>query len=210
MTTKKQDTSPATTGPEMKPITPFKEKLLHIMESIHILEKDGKNDFHKYKYTTEKTVKLALREAFLRERVLIQFEAQDSRATVFKGEKGDNILTDITGAIILLDVDSDQALKIPFMGSGSDKGDKGLYKAITGMIKYALTSTFLIATGDDPEKDMEKYQPELAQNVRETIDAIITIEELRTYYEANKSKNLGPKFDAYVVARKKLLSSPQE
>jgi len=29
----------------------------------------------------------------------------------------------------------------------------GIYAAVTGAIKYALTSTFLIPTGDDPEQD---------------------------------------------------------
>ena len=36
---------------------------------------------------------------------------------------------------------------------GDDPGDKGIYKALTGAVKYALMKTFLIATGDDPEAD---------------------------------------------------------
>lgn len=38
-------------------------------------------------------------------------------------------------------------------GYGDDAGDKGIYKAITGGVKYMLMKTFQISTGDDPEGD---------------------------------------------------------
>lgn len=37
------------------------------------------------------------------------------------------------------------------IGQGSDTGDKGVYKAMTGAHKYGLLHALLIATGDDPE-----------------------------------------------------------
>ena len=41
-------------------------------------------------------------------------------------------------------------------GEGMDKGDKGIYKAQTGALKYYLSVTFMVATGDDPEQDDKK------------------------------------------------------
>ena len=38
-------------------------------------------------------------------------------------------------------------------GEAIDKGDKAGYKAFTGALKYYLANTFMVATGDDPEKD---------------------------------------------------------
>jgi hypothetical protein len=38
-------------------------------------------------------------------------------------------------------------------GEGIDKGDKAGYKAYTGALKYYLANTFMVATGDDPEKE---------------------------------------------------------
>lgn len=38
-------------------------------------------------------------------------------------------------------------------GYGDDAGDKGIYKALTGAVKYALMKQFLVSTGDDPEGD---------------------------------------------------------
>ncbi len=52
-------------------------------------------------------------------------------------------------------------------GDGADSGDKGVYKAITGAIKYIMTSTFLIPTNDDPEvarKDEEKIEQKPYKN----------------------------------------------
>ena len=45
------------------------------------------------------------------------------------------------------------AIKTIIYGEGIDKGDKALYKAYTGAIKYYLANTFLIATGNEPEND---------------------------------------------------------
>jgi hypothetical protein len=38
-------------------------------------------------------------------------------------------------------------------GEGSDSGDKSVNKAMTDAYKYALRQTFMIETGDDPDKD---------------------------------------------------------
>lgn len=39
------------------------------------------------------------------------------------------------------------------IGEGSDNGDKGCSKAMTQALKYALRQTFLIETGDDPDRE---------------------------------------------------------
>jgi hypothetical protein len=61
------------------------------------------------------------------------------------------VLTKHTGRLI--DPDSGEARAYTFFGSGQDNGDKGLYKAITGALKYFLASTFLVAEYNDPERD---------------------------------------------------------
>ena len=54
---------------------------------------------------------------------------------------------------ILTDVDTGYWEETVITGEGIDKGDKAGYKAYTGAVKYYLANTFLVATGDDPEKD---------------------------------------------------------
>src|SRR5690606_3753984 len=62
-------------------------------------------------------------------------------------------------------------------GSGADMGDKGLYKAYTGAIKYFLANNLLVAEGNDPESDEEEMRqvrpayatPERREVIREAI-----------------------------------------
>jgi hypothetical protein len=55
---------------------------------------------------------------------------------------------------------SNTSTKVEAVGLGVDKnGDKSAYKAATGAEKYALSQTFLLARGDDPEKDDPLKQP---------------------------------------------------
>ena len=55
-----------------------------------------------------------------------------------------------------MDSETGECVSGMFYGVGQDSGDKGIWKAVTGAIKYIMTSTFLIPTGDDPEKDEGK------------------------------------------------------
>ena len=48
---------------------------------------------------------------------------------------------------------SGQWVGVASQGQGQDRGDKGIYKAITGARKYLLASAFGLKTGDDPEND---------------------------------------------------------
>lgn len=141
----------------MKPMTTqntLREKMFVIMSAIDAIPKDGYNDFHKYAYATERAIKEAVRTQLLEQKVLFQFEVTDVMTQETKNDKGDtSILTVIRGNAVFICVESGEEMRIPFAGQGADKGDKGIYKSITGAIKYALTSTFLIPTGDDAEAD---------------------------------------------------------
>lgn len=47
---------------------------------------------------------------------------------------------------------SGTSILVPAFGEGMDSGDKAFNKAMTGANKYALRQTFMIETGDDPDK----------------------------------------------------------
>lgn len=49
--------------------------------------------------------------------------------------------------------DSGKELHAEGLGEGSDSGDKAIYKANTGALKYAWANALTIAWGDDPEAD---------------------------------------------------------
>jgi hypothetical protein len=73
-----------------------------------------------------------------------------------------------------------------WFGSGSDTGDKGLYKAITGGIKYVLNTNFLIPTGDDPEKDDDGNDGQTTSTTKPDDDEAQLKRELIKKYQGNK------------------------
>lgn len=52
------------------------------------------------------------------------------------------------------------SVKAVGLGDGVDALDKASYKAATGALKYALRQSFLIETGDDPDKPITKEERE--------------------------------------------------
>lgn len=126
-------------------------KLAEVMGAVGRIAKSGRNEFHKYDYVTEADIVEAIRLE-LASRQIILLPGILSHERVGVGEKG-SVLTTILMEFTFHDGETGQEIKRPWMGAGSDKEDKGLYKAMTGAEKYFLMKTFLIPTGDDPEKD---------------------------------------------------------
>lgn len=50
-------------------------------------------------------------------------------------------------------------VRVNSYGTGVDSGDKAVYKAITGAVKYLIAKNLQIPTGDDPESDPETDRP---------------------------------------------------
>ena len=129
-------------------------KLVAVMAAIDHIQKRGRNEFHKYDYATEADIAAAVRrELALRNVMLFPAITGERREAV--GEKG-SVLTTLDFLFTFHDGDSGETLSFTWKGAGTDKDDKGLYKAMTGGEKYFLMKTFLIPTGDDPERDDKK------------------------------------------------------
>lgn len=133
-------------------------KLNKIMEEVGSLDKDKKNTTQGYEYLSESNVKHAIQPLLVKHGVLFKVDLVrsyvDRELTTKMG--GTLIKTEAELKYTFIDCDSKEMLEGTFMGSGTDSGDKGIYKAITGAIKYILTSTFLIPTGDDPEDEKDE------------------------------------------------------
>ncbi len=126
-------------------------KLAEVMGECHRIQKRGRNDFHKYDYATESDIVEAVREGLAsRSVMLIPSVVKQTREPV--GDKG-SILTTLEMLFTFMDGDSGEQIERAWIGAGSDKEDKGLYKAMAGATKYFLLKTFLLPTGDDPERD---------------------------------------------------------
>ena len=122
-------------------------KLAEVMAEVSRVPKRGHNDFQNYDYVMEADLSDAVREKLAERGVIVIPEVISH--TRGADDKVDTVMVKFT----FHDSTSDKSLSVTMPGSGYDKGDKGVYKAITGATKYFLMKTFLIPTGDDPESD---------------------------------------------------------
>lgn len=140
------------------------QKIYNIQKSIDTMPKDGYNDFNRYNYLMEAQVTTKIKELMDREKVVFHYQSEVTETKEYQGAKGDTqFLVTVKIPYAFYDVESGEKLDGVVYGQGADKGDKGVYKAITGAIKYLYMKTFNIPTGNDPEKDSPelkpKYQP---------------------------------------------------
>ncbi len=130
----------------------LKEKLIKVSDAIGYLQKDKKNSMQNYSYLSEAKIKEVIQQQFIDQRIVFNYSTYEVReyeiSPTSKGTR--QFVTVACGTYSLIDVDSEEKISGKWYGSGSDTGDKGLYKAITGGIKYVLNTNFLIPTGEDP------------------------------------------------------------
>jgi len=128
-------------------------KLAAIMAVVERIPKRGRNAFHGYDYATEADIVTAIRgELACRAVMLFPAIVATRREPVGDPEKR-MVLTSLDMEFTFMDGESGEAITRPWHGAGTDKEDKGAYKAMTGGEKYFLLKTFLVPTGDDPEQD---------------------------------------------------------
>lgn len=130
-------------------------KLHEVAKAIDFFEKRGRNDHHKYNYVQAVDVVRQVREELLERRVIVLPGAPSAEHLTYTASRGGTaFLTTVKLHYRFIDIDTGAAVEVPWIGVGTDTGgDKGIYKAYTGGLKYALTTTFLVPTSDDPERD---------------------------------------------------------
>mgnify|MGYP001146145954 FL=1 len=122
-------------------------KIAEVMQKVDYLKKDGQVSFKstRYSYLSEEKITSEIRKAMLEVGLVIYPNRME---VVAKTERMASILITYR----LQDVDSGDFIEVQALGEGMDAGDKAIYKAMTGAFKYAQRQTFMIPTGDDPDK----------------------------------------------------------
>ena len=131
-------------------------KLCKIQGECAYVQKDGKNEFHRYKYASAANVLEKVNDACVANNVasfpVYQILSEKDRPTKSGGVE---TLVTVQVALTIIDGDSDDQITPIALGSGQDAGDKAVAKAQTMALKYAWMTTLNISTGDDPEADEE-------------------------------------------------------
>jgi hypothetical protein len=130
------------------------KKLHAVRASVKKMEKDGRNEFQNYNYLSETQITLKIKELLDEHGIVFTHSSKITNILNFQNAKGaTNFLTNVEIAYSFYDIASGEKIEGTACGQGTDAGDKGVYKAITGATKYIFMKNFLIPTGDDPEKD---------------------------------------------------------
>ena len=162
-----------------------KNALRKDLKSKGILKKGGQNDFDHYSYFSEAQYKELFTELFSKNNLELKFSELEYNTFEGSGKNCNGRMTRLE--FTLIDVETGFYETAVITGEGMDKGDKAGYKAYTGAVKYYLADTFLVATGDDPEKD----SPQETMNTKtERKASPKQIELLLQYYTGEKLEKL--------------------
>lgn len=123
----------------------FHQRLSDAGAEVAYLEKGGFNKHFKYSFLQEAEVKRAVGAA-LRKHGLAIHDVTYAPIGEVTGQSAVLLCTVEIG-------DGSSFGEFQGVGAGTDSSDKAPMKACAAALKYALTSGFLIATGDDPEDD---------------------------------------------------------
>lgn len=147
-------------------------KMAAAMAEIGRVQKRGKNDAQGYKYARADDVAEEARRVLSTHGIAMFADVVDDslrEITIPPAKEGFGgkvlRISKVRVAWTFQDSETGEERTVHTPGEGMDSGDKGIYKAMTGAMKYALMLGFLIPTGDgDPEKasevDAEVYAAE--------------------------------------------------
>lgn len=143
-------------------------KLCEVMEEVQYIQKTGYNSKQNYRYAQETDVVEKCRAELAKRKVWLKHSVKEvtNNRTVKTRSGGEMTVIRAIVEFTFIDAESGERETFTEPGEGMDSGDKAIYKAITGALKYALMKSFMIPTGDDPENDGEeapKQQPKQQQ-----------------------------------------------
>lgn len=146
-------------------------KLAKILGEVGKVAKSGHNSHFHYDYVTENDLVYAVRDKLAEAGVFVFTSNESQSVELYEDKEGKKFfLTTVTTKHTFIDGESGEQFSVLSQGQGSDNGDKGGYKAMTGAMKYFLYKCFMIPTGDDPEQDTktdERGAPEKKTASRE-------------------------------------------
>lgn len=137
-----------------------KNALRKALKEKGILKKGGRNEFDKYSYFSEAQYKELFTELFSENELELKFTEVEYNTFEGSEKQANGRMPKLK--FTLFDIETGFYEETEITGEGIDKGDKAGYKAYTGAMKYYLANTFLVATGDDAEKE----SPDVRMNDR--------------------------------------------
>lgn len=140
------------------------------------------NEYDNYQYFSEAQYKELFTDLFSKHGIDVKINEIDYGT--FEGTDKQPYGRTVTLACTLIDMETGYEETTNHTGEGLDRGDKAGYKATTGALKRFLSSTFLVATQDDPEREDKK--PEKTPYKKAPVDNKKTTETKKLLSENQK------------------------
>ena len=131
-------------------------KLHNVFTAVERIPKRGFNERQGYWYLKESDLKEEVAK-LLGENGIMPLPLVSGHHSERLSDK--QHITTIDLVYRFVDIETGHSIDLPVFGTGADTGDKAAPKALTQAIKMALSATFLVPTGDDPEDDGSDTPP---------------------------------------------------
>ena len=128
-----------------------KNALRKALKEKGVMKREGNNKYDNYTYFSEAQYKELFTELFADAGLELKYEELEYETFTGTEKQANGRMPKIE--FCLMDIDTGFGETTQITAEGIDKGDKAGYKAYTGALKYYLANTFMVATGDDPEKE---------------------------------------------------------
>lgn len=165
-----------------------KNALRKALKEKGIQKKGERNEYDKYNYFSEAQYKALFTELFSDHGLELKFTELEYQTFDGPEKQANGRMPRLQ--FTLMDIDTGFGEDTVITGEGIDKGDKAGYKAYTGALKYYLANTFMVATGDDPEKDSPDAKMNDKKSAKERKASPKQIEMLSRFYKGDKLEAL--------------------
>ena len=130
-------------------------KKVQAIQNTGFVEKKGKNDRFGYEYAREADYLNTVRSALASAGIAFTYSVVGEEMIKHSETRGGSTRFRNRQKIqfTLTDAETGFSESTTLVTYGIDTEDKGVWKGITGAVKYFVAKTFLIPTGDDPEND---------------------------------------------------------
>jgi len=115
-----------------------------------------------YSFAGESEFIQEIRPALINHGITMYVKSMDDlRNETYTTKNGSVMMRSIVHATVRFQHVTQTYVDVEAYGEGSDTGDKSVNKAMTDCYKYALRQTFMIATGDDPDKEASQERKQI-------------------------------------------------
>ena len=134
------------------------QRILAVMDEVAYVQKEETKVNNQYTFVSHDAVSAVLHPVLVENGIVVIPSVHEW--------KQDGNRTEATVTVRFVNADKpDDFVEIQAFGFGIDGQDKGPGKAVSYATKYAMLKTFVLETGDDPERDNIDHAGETAQKL---------------------------------------------